>query len=100
MWGAEPGTEDGTKLDVLVDLVEHFEYQHYPIEAPDPIELLNLFMEENELTQTDLGNVIGSQPRASEVLKKKRALHLAMIRKLSAWKIPAEPLIVPYHLEQ
>ncbi|MEX0278488.1 MAG: type II toxin-antitoxin system HigA family antitoxin [Ruegeria sp.] len=100
LWGAEQGTEDGTKLDILVDLVEHFEDQHYPIEAPDPIELLNFFMEENGLTQTDFGNVIGSQPRASEVLNKKRALNLGMIRKLSTvWKIPAEPLIVPYHLE-
>ena len=100
LWGAEPGTEDGNKLDILVDLVEHYEDQHYPIEAPDPIELLFLFMEENGLTQTDFGKLIGSQPRASEVLKKKRALNLAMIRKVnSAWKIPAEPLIVPYHLE-
>ncbi len=100
LWGAEPGTEDGNRLDILMDLVEHYEDQHFPIEAPDPIELISLFMEENGLNQTDFGNVIGSQPRASEVLKKKRSLNLAMIRKVTAaWKIPAEPLIAPYHLE-
>ena len=100
LWGAEPGTENGNRLDILVDLIEHYEDQHFPIDAPDPIELLFLVMEERGLTQTDFGNVIGSQPRASEVLKKKRALNLAMIRKVTAaWKIPAEPLIAPYHLE-
>ena len=100
LWGAEPGTEDGNKLDILVDLVEHYEDQYFPIGSPDPIELLNLYMEEMGLTQTDFGNIIGSQPRASEVLKKKRAINLAMIRKItSAWKIPAESLIAPYHLE-
>jgi len=29
---AEPGTEDGAELDVLVTLVETFENEHFPIE--------------------------------------------------------------------
>ena len=31
LWGAEHGTEDGNKLDALVDRVEHYEEQHFPI---------------------------------------------------------------------
>lgn len=100
LWGAEPGTDEGDRLDVLCDLVELYEDKHFPIEAPDPIEVLKLIMEERGLTQKDFGAVIGSQPRASEVLNKRRALNLAMIQKIiAAWKVPADPLVTPYHLE-
>jgi antitoxin component HigA of HigAB toxin-antitoxin module len=100
LWGTEPGTDEGDRLDVLCDLVELYEDRHFPIEAPDPIEVLKLIMEERGLTQKDFGAVIGSQPRASEVLNKRRALNLAMIQKIiAAWKVPADPLVTPYHLE-
>jgi len=100
LWGAESGTSDGNHLDILLDLVEHYEDRNFPIEAPDPIALLSLFMEEQGLTQADLAKVIGSRSRASEVLGKRRKLNLSMIQRVSkAWSIPADPLIVPYHLE-
>lgn len=35
---AAPGTEDGDELDVLAALVEAYERDHFPIEAPDPVE--------------------------------------------------------------
>lgn len=100
LWGAKQGTPEGDKLDVLLALTEHFEDTHFQIDAPDPIDLLAAYMQEHELSQVDLGNVIGSQPRASEVMRKRRVLNLSMIQKLtSAWKIPADPLIRPYHLD-
>jgi HTH-type transcriptional regulator/antitoxin HigA len=34
LMNAEPGTEDGAELDVLVTLVEAFENEHFPIESP------------------------------------------------------------------
>jgi len=40
LWEAEPGTVEGVRLDVLVMLVEAYEAEHYPISAPDPIELI------------------------------------------------------------
>jgi HTH-type transcriptional regulator/antitoxin HigA len=40
-------------------------------------------------------------PRASEILKRKRPLTLAMAHKLHAeWHIPADVLIRPYHLDE
>lgn len=51
--------------------------------------------------QADLGKLIGGKSRASEVMNRKRRLTLSMIQRLNrAWKIPAEPLIAPYHLEE
>ena len=32
LWGADPDTPEGTELDVLVDLVEHYENRLYPID--------------------------------------------------------------------
>lgn len=96
----EPGTPEADRFDVLSDLVEAYENKVHPIGEPEPIELLKAFMDMKGYTQSDLGELIGSRPRASEVLARKRRLSMAMVRKLNAeWKIPADPLIVPYALE-
>ena len=96
---AEPDTPEGNQLDVLVTLVEAYEQRHFPIEAPDPIEAIKFRMEQKGYRQSDLGELLGSQPRASEVLRKRRRLTLDMIHRLnSAWGIPAEVLITPYAL--
>lgn len=96
-----PGTAEADRFDVLTDLIEAYENRHHPVSAPDPIEALCHYMEETQKGPAELAAVLGSRPRASEVLSKKRGLSLEMIRKINAaWKIPAETLIQPYHLEQ
>lgn len=99
LWGAEPDSPEGDELDVLVDLVEHYEDKHFPIEQVEPIELLKTHMETTGRTQADLAVLLGSRPRASEVLHRKRVLTVDMIHKLSSeWHIPADCLVKPYHL--
>jgi len=80
---AVPGTRDGDRLDVLVTLVEAYEARHWPIDAPDPIDAIRIRMEQKQLRQRDLEPMIGSRGRVSEVLSRKRALTLPMIRRLS-----------------
>lgn len=95
----QPGTPEGDRFDVLADLIEAYENRHYPIEAPDPVEAIRCVMEQTGKTQSDLAALLGSRPRASEILNRKRALTLEMVHKLNrAWRIPAELLITPYHL--
>ena len=57
-------------------------------------------MEARGLRQKDFGALIGSQPRASEVLKRQqRPLTLPMIRALSiGWNLPADVLVREYDL--
>lgn len=56
-------------------------------------------MEARGLRQKDLAAVLGSQPRASEVLARRRPLTLPMIRALSAkWSLPADLLVREYDL--
>lgn len=98
---AEPGSERADELDVLVTLVEMYEHKHYPVEAPDPIEAIRFRMEQEGLQQKDLIPLFGSASRVSEVLQKKRALTLKMIRALhEKLKIPLESLVREYGLRQ
>ncbi|MDD3761526.1 MAG: helix-turn-helix domain-containing protein [Acidithiobacillus sp.] len=94
LWGAEPDTPDGDRLDVLLALLESYEAKHYPINPPDAIEAIRFRMEQQGLTRKDLEPFIGSRARVSEILNRKRPLTLEMIRRL--WKglgIPLESLL-------
>jgi HTH-type transcriptional regulator/antitoxin HigA len=95
----EVGSTDGDRFDVLATLIEAYEDKHYPIEAPDPVEAIRSHMELFKLSRKALADVIGSSPRATEVLNRKRALTMDMVFKLNKeWHIPAEVLVRPYHL--
>ncbi|HET9068618.1 MAG TPA: transcriptional regulator [Amaricoccus sp.] len=98
LWGADPGTEAGDELDVLVDLVEAYEARHYPVIAElDPIDAIQAHMDLTGRTQADLTHLFGSSSRASEVLARKRVLTVRMIHRLATeWHMPADTLIRPY----
>ena len=88
------GTPEGDRLDVLTTLVQAYEAQHHPVPLPDPIEAIKFRMEQQGLTVADMKPYIGSPHRVYEVLTRKRALSLAMIRRLHrGLGIPAESLI-------
>ncbi|MEP3330729.1 XRE family transcriptional regulator [Sedimentitalea sp.] len=95
----EPGTPESDRFDFLSDLIEVYENRYHPIDDLDPIEVLFEFMSNNDLSQIDLTAVLGSRSRASEVLNRKCALNMDMVRRISrSWHIPADNLIAPYHL--
>lgn len=96
---AEADTPEGDELDILATLVEAYELKHYPIDAPDPIEAIKFYMEQNDMTPKDLRPMIGNTNRVYEILNRTRPLTLSMIRKLnSELRIPAESLIkAPIH---
>ena len=96
LWGAKAGTPKGDRLDVLATLIEVYEERRYPIDPPDPIEAIKFRMEQQGLTRRDLEAMIGTRTRIAEVLTRKRALSIAMIRRLhEKLGIPAEVLIRP-----
>ncbi len=86
------GTEEYDELDVLSTLVEKYEDENYPIPAPDPIEAIKYMMEERGLKQKDLGKMIGSKSRISEILNRKREMTKKVI------KILHENLGIPYEV--
>jgi HTH-type transcriptional regulator / antitoxin HigA len=93
------GTAEADRFDVLAAVIEAYEAKHWPIEPADPIDAIRYRMQIAGYTQADLARLLGSRPRASEIMNRKRALTLPMAYKLHReWNIPAETLIRPYHL--
>jgi HTH-type transcriptional regulator/antitoxin HigA len=90
-------TPDGDEAELLGILIEKYEDEHYPIEAPDPIEAIKFRMEQMEMDNKDLAKVIGYKSRVSEIFTRKRKLNLKMIRNLhEKMNIPYESLITDY----
>jgi HTH-type transcriptional regulator / antitoxin HigA len=101
LWDAEPDTPDGDRLDILMTLVEAYERRRHPMPPADPIAAIEFMMKQRGMTRADLEPIIGSSGRVSEVLNRRRALSVSMIRRLSEeLHIPAEILIQPYDLQR
>lgn len=99
LFNAKRGTPEGDRLDVLTTLVEAYEARHQPVPPPDPIEAILYTMDSRGLTRADLETYLGSRARVAEVLNRKRALSIEMIRRLQAGLgTPSEVLIQPYDL--
>ncbi|MGY3582551.1 HTH-type transcriptional regulator/antitoxin HigA [Bradyrhizobium sp. USDA 4341] len=101
LWNAVEGSEDDDKLDLLATLVSRYEATRWPTDSNmDPIELIQFAIDELGHTQAELAELLGSRSRASEILNRKRALSIDMIRRINeAWKLPLELLIKPYSLQ-
>ncbi len=97
IFDAKPGSPQGDELELLSILIDKYENEHFPIEAPDPIAAIKFRMEQMGYKQNDLAKVIGFKSRVSEILNKKRKLTLDMIRQLhQALNIPTDILIQEY----
>lgn len=98
LWGAEEGTDAGDELDVLVTLVEAYERERWPVAPLDPVVAIETAMAMNGHSRADLAALLG-QSRATEILGRKRALTLPMIRKIArAWHVPEKVLVQEYAL--
>ena len=91
---SEEGTAAADEMEVLVTLIEAYEYKHYPIGPPDPVDAIKFRMEQQGLTPHDLEPYIGPSGRVSEVLNRKRPLSLRMVKRLhDGLRIPYESLL-------
>jgi len=96
LWGAESGTPEGDRLDVLATLIDVYEAHHYPMDPPDPVEAIKFRMEQQGLSRKDLEPMIGGRGRVAEVLNRRRSLSIDMIRRLhDGLGISADVLIRP-----
>src|SRR5436190_15736084 len=92
----KPGTPEADRFDLLALTIEDYERKRWPIEPPDTIEAIRYRMATGGYTQADLGRLLGSRQRASDILARKRPLTMRMAWRLHReWGIPAEALIAP-----
>ncbi|CAM4024932.1 type II toxin-antitoxin system HigA family antitoxin [Flavobacterium antarcticum] len=101
IFDAAVDTKEGDEAEILSLLIENYENDHYPIEAPDPIEAIKIRMEELNIRQQDLVGILGGKSRVSEILNKKKRLTVDMIRELEKkLEISASVLINNYQLSE
>lgn len=90
----DPDSPEGMKLEVLLTLVESYERKQYAFNPPDPIDLLNFMIDQDQVKVADLVPLIGNPNRVYEVLNGKRKLSLRMIRNLhKGLNMPLESLV-------
>ena len=99
IFDAPVDTKEGDEAEILSLLIENYENEHYPIEAPDPIEAIKIRMEELNMRQKDLVGIIGGKSRVSEIMNRKKRLTVDMIRELEKiLQISASVLVNNYQL--
>lgn len=82
----EVGTDENHPLygllDTLGTVIREYEATHHPIPTSSGVDVLRFFMEEHQLTQSDLPEV-GSQGVVSEILSGRRELNIRQVRALA-----------------
>lgn len=88
------GSSKEAELELLALVIESYERSKVEPVVLDPIEAILFRMDQLGLKKVDLVPYMGSLPKVSEVLARKRPLNLAMIRKLQhGLAIPADVLL-------
>jgi HTH-type transcriptional regulator/antitoxin HigA len=73
-------------LESLTALVEAYEKEHEKIDAGgDAVETLQFILEENNLTGSDLGRILGQRQLGSKILSRKRELSKTHILRLAKY---------------
>lgn len=78
---------------------EHYEKTNFPVDDPDPIELLEQVMQSRGVTRKDFEPAIGQRGRVAEIFNRVKPLSLEMIRRLvEQFDLPDDVLVMPYAL--
>lgn len=75
--------EEGELLRLLGKLIADFEEEFYHLEDAEPHEVLKELMDARGLKQSDVGKLLGSKGRVSEVINGKRAISKAQAKALA-----------------
>ncbi len=95
------GTPEGDRFDVLSTLVQAYENEHDPLPGADPVDMLHFAIEDMGRSQAELGKLLGSRSRASEILNRRRYMTIEQIRLISeAWHLPIATLTSAYELRR
>lgn len=86
LWEAPPDSDDARLLEVMSELIHHYEARHLSavLPTPNPREVIAARLRELGWSQREAGRRLGwSSGRVSEVLSGARALTLAMVQALA-----------------
>jgi HTH-type transcriptional regulator / antitoxin HigA len=98
LMSADLNAAESAELDAWVTLVDAYEAKHFPMETPEPVAVIEFYLDQNGLTRKDLEPMIGSRARVSEIMTGKRSLTIPMIQRLrQQFGLSADVLIAPAH---
>jgi HTH-type transcriptional regulator/antitoxin HigA len=88
------------EMESIELLMDKWEDEHYKIETTDPISLLIALLENHNISQTELGDILGlSENSISQILNYKKGLSEDIIQKLAnRFKMSQEAFNRPYPL--
>jgi len=89
---AVPNTPDGEELELLALLTENYEENNFPLTNPDPIDVIQYYIDQRGLKYKDLVGIIGDKTSVSKVINRERQLNLRMIKNLH------DKMNIPYSL--
>jgi HTH-type transcriptional regulator/antitoxin HigA len=93
------GSKEADRLEIIALLLDKYETSRFLLNRPDPVDAIVYRLAEMGLKQKDLADIMGSKSRASELLSRKRALTVEMIRVLhERLRIPADILVGPMRM--
>lgn len=72
-------------LESLVNNIEAYEKERLEISAQTPLEILQFLLDENNLTGSDLGRILGNRTLGYAILKGNRQLSKTHIAKLAEY---------------
>lgn len=97
LWDFPDGSAESDKLDVLAILVGDYEDKRWPSDPVSPRDILEYAVTEMGRSQAELADLLGSRSQASDLLRGRRRISLAVAHKISAaWRIPIQLLVAPY----
>ena len=86
--------EDGRLLKLLAMLIEEYDDRNIALPRTEPREMVKYLLEEKGLKQSDLGPIVGSKSRVSEIIAGKRSISKDQAKNLAAFfHVPVELFI-------
>jgi len=76
-------SEQADYLEVLTTIIAEYEDKHIEMQKHDPQETLKFLLEENEMSGSDLGRILGNRTLGPAILRGERSLSKTHIRKLA-----------------
>lgn len=86
--------EDGRLLRLLAILIEEYDDRNIALPRTEPRKMVKYLLEEKGLKQSDLGPVVASKSRVSEIIAGKRSISKDQAKNLAAFfHVPVELFI-------
>lgn len=94
---AKLGTPQGDELELLALLIVNYEDENFTLPDPDPVDVIQFYIEQRGLKAKDLVGIIGDKTLVSKILNRERKLNLRMVRSLhDKFHIPYKFLFAEY----